>query len=72
MKFGKYIRTVSYAPWADQYVNYKLLKNYLKPLEDGVATQEHEDRFLACLHAEINKVCVSLCDVINKRILQQP
>ena len=56
MKFGKYIRTVWYPPWADQYVDYKLLKTYLKPFEDGVATQEHEDQFLACLHAQINKV----------------
>jgi len=56
MKFGKYIRTVLYPPWADQYVDYKLLKTHLKPFEDGVATQEHEDQFLACLHAQINKV----------------
>lgn len=56
MKFGKYIRTVAFAPWADKYVDYKLLKKHLKPFEDGVATQEHEDVFLAGLHAEINKV----------------
>ena len=56
MKFGKYIRTVAFAPWADKYVDYKLLKKHLKPFEDGVATQQHEDVFLAGLHAEINKV----------------
>jgi len=56
MKFGKYIRTVAYPSWADQYVDYKLLKKFLKPFEDGVATQVHEDGFLACLQAEINKV----------------
>ena len=56
MKFGKYIRTVAYPSWADQYVDYKLLKKFLKPFEDGVATQVHEDSFLACLQAEINKV----------------
>jgi hypothetical protein len=34
----------------------KLLKKHLKPVEDGEAMQEHEDVFLACMNAEINKV----------------
>ena len=56
MKFGKYIRSVAYAPWADKYVDYKLLKKHLKPFEEGVATQECEDVFLMGLQAEIDKV----------------
>ena len=56
MKFGKYLKTAAYPPWADKYVDYKLLKKCLKPFEDGVATQETEDTFLACLQAQINKV----------------
>mmetsp|Transcript_73578 Transcript_73578/g.119410 ORF Transcript_73578/g.119410 Transcript_73578/m.119410 type:complete len:326 (+) Transcript_73578:25-1002(+) len=56
MKFGKHIKTVAYPPWADKYVDYKMLKKCLKPFEDGVATQAHEDGFLACVLVEINKV----------------
>ena len=58
MKFGKYLREAACPAWADQYVDYKLLKKCLKPFEDGVANQADEDRFLACLHAEIEKVRV--------------
>jgi len=60
MKFGKHIKTVAYPPWADKYVDYKMLKKCLKPFEDGVATQAHEDGFLACVLVEINKVRVCL------------
>ena len=56
MKFGKYIKSMAHPAWADKYVDYKLLKTYLKPFEAGAVNQEYEDLFLSCLHAEINKV----------------
>ena len=60
MKFGKYLRNAAYPSWADQYVDYKLLKKHLKPFEDCVASQADEDRFLESLHGEIDKVCMHI------------
>ena len=65
MKFGKYLREAAHAAWEDKYVDYKLLKKYLKPFEDGVANQADEDCFLVCLHAEIEKVRVRASRVVG-------
>jgi SPX domain protein involved in polyphosphate accumulation len=58
MKFGKHIRSVAFAAWADRYVDYKGLKKLLTPLEGGRGTAEQEQIFLSAMHAEIDKVKV--------------
>lgn len=56
MKFGKHIRSVAFAAWADRYVDYKGLKKLLTPLEAEKGTVEEEQTFLSAMHAEIDKV----------------